>query len=75
MPGTVTCECGAAYKRTIITLMERDRGDFACMCGRVLESWNATRIPQYRPYRQPVERMTSHRKRIRAWSAKDRRRK
>jgi hypothetical protein len=28
--------------------MARDRDDFQCSCGRTLETWNRSRVPQFR---------------------------
>jgi hypothetical protein len=43
----VTCHCGAVYERTETRLIFWVMDDFWCECGKVLESWNGSRIPVY----------------------------
>jgi hypothetical protein len=47
----VECECGADYERTTSKVIFRDKDDAQCTCGRTLESWNGSRIPQFRKIR------------------------
>jgi hypothetical protein len=49
----VTCECGAVYERTEVKLIFRDKDSYECGCGRTLESWNGSRIPQFRLITRP----------------------
>jgi hypothetical protein len=48
MATEVQCTCGAIWERTEVESMARDRDDFQCTCGRTLETWNRSRIPQFR---------------------------
>lgn len=41
-------QCGAVYQRTETQLPDRDRSDFRCSCGEVLEFWNSSRVPVFR---------------------------
>jgi hypothetical protein len=41
-------QCGAVYQRTETQLPVRDRSDFKCTCGEVLEFWNSSRVPVFR---------------------------
>jgi len=50
---TVTCECGAVYERTEVKFMMRDKDSYECSCGSTLESWNGSRIPQFRLISKP----------------------
>jgi transposase-like protein len=57
MAKMVTCpQCGALYERTEVKLIVRDRDDFQCSCGKTLESWNQSRIPQYRLVKKAVDK-------------------
>jgi hypothetical protein len=44
----VTCDCGTVYERTTFKLTVRDIDSFECSCGRTLESWSGSRLPQYK---------------------------
>jgi hypothetical protein len=41
-------QCGTMYQRTETQLPVRDRNDFRCSCGEVLEFWNSSRVPVFR---------------------------
>ena len=42
------CTCGAIWERTEVQTEARDSDDFQCTCGRTLETWNRSRVPQFR---------------------------
>ena len=49
MTREVTCEkCGAVYERREVKVIFRDKDDYRCGCGEILESWNGSRIPEFR---------------------------
>jgi hypothetical protein len=48
MATEVQCICGAIWERTEVQATTRDSDDFQCTCGRTLETWNRSRIPQFR---------------------------
>ncbi len=53
----ITCECGAVYERTEVKLIFRDNDSYDCrVCRRELESWNGSRIPQFRLISSPESR-------------------
>jgi hypothetical protein len=47
--GKHTCECGAAYKVTMIRSPSRDTDDACCeVCGKVMDSWeHSTSVRSY----------------------------
>jgi hypothetical protein len=48
MATEIKCTCGAIWERTEVQTDARDRDDFQCTCGRTLETWNRSRVPQFR---------------------------
>jgi hypothetical protein len=48
MATEIKCTCGAIWERTEVQTAARDRDDFQCTCGRTLETWNRSRVPQFR---------------------------
>lgn len=49
MRSKITCRCGAIYERTEVKFMARDKDTANCqVCGDELESWNSSRVPQFR---------------------------
>ena len=54
MATKIICACGAIYERTEVKLTVRDRDNANCqVCGEELESWNGSRIPQFRLITRP----------------------
>ena len=50
----VTCQCGVVYERTEFVFVVRDHDRATCqVCGEELESWNSSRIPQFRLIERP----------------------
>jgi hypothetical protein len=47
MATEIKCTCGAIWERTEVQTEARDRDDFQCTCGRTLETWNRSRVPQF----------------------------
>jgi hypothetical protein len=56
MATEIKCTCGAIWERTEVETMARDRDDFQCTCGRTLETWNRSRVPQFRLLKAPDEK-------------------
>jgi hypothetical protein len=48
MATEIKCTCGAIWERTEVQTEARDSDDFQCTCGRTLETWNRSRVPQFR---------------------------
>jgi hypothetical protein len=48
MATEIKCTCGAVWERTEVQTEARDSDDFQCTCGRTLETWNRSRVPQFR---------------------------
>jgi hypothetical protein len=56
MATEIKCTCGAIWERTEVETAVRERDDFQCTCGRTLETWNRSRVPQFRRLRAPDDR-------------------
>jgi hypothetical protein len=53
----ITCACGAVYERTEVKFTVRDNDSANCqVCGEELESWNGSRVPQFRLIKRPETR-------------------
>jgi hypothetical protein len=48
MATEIKCTCGAIWERIEVQTEARDSDDFQCTCGRTLETWNRSRVPQFR---------------------------
>jgi transposase-like protein len=54
MTTQVTCKCGAIYERSTSKLPVRDKDSYECaVCGKTLESWNSSTIPEFRLVERP----------------------
>jgi hypothetical protein len=50
MTSTIACRCGAKYQRTDTKFLVTHKGDAFCEhCGAVLESWDSTHVPSFKP--------------------------